>query len=214
MGVRFMCKALAAAALGIALSLLPAATVACPAGSAALARPQTSTVVDPVGDVILDAPAFQDFVRGQMTRTAHGDFQLVMDLAGPVPLNPQLPPQGHTEIWWCWNFDLDPSRALLGYPNAPGAAAPPEIIVYVSWDGAAFAGTAIDRRPLLAGGEVIITPVQFSINGTRVEAVLPFEVIGDVPQSFPWYLRTIDWSGPLGSSAFFAIDLANSVFGR
>jgi hypothetical protein len=44
--------------------------------------------------------------------------------------------------------------------------------VYVSWDGVQFAGTAIDRRPLLTGGEAIITPVPISIDGTLVEADL------------------------------------------
>ena len=86
------------------------------------------------------------------------------------------------------------------------------MIVYVSWDGTEFAGTAVDRRPLLTGGEAIITPVQFSINGTIVEAVLASTLIGAVPPSFLWLLRTIDWSGPVGSAGFNAVDLANSIF--
>ena len=57
MATRF--KALSTAALGITLS-----AVAQPVSA------QTSTVFDPVGDTKLNAPAFQDIVRAQVTRTA------------------------------------------------------------------------------------------------------------------------------------------------
>ena len=85
-------------------------------------------------------------------------------------------------------------------------------MVYVSWDGTAFAGTAIDRRPLLTGGEAIVTPVPFSINGTMVEAVLASTLIGDVPPSFTWAPNTRAWSGAIGSSGEHGIDGAETVF--
>src|SRR5678810_5852 len=69
-----------------------------------------STVSDPVGDTIFkDVPAFQDFIRGEMTKTASGDFRLLMEMAAPVPDAPALPPRGSSEIWWFWIFDLDPT---------------------------------------------------------------------------------------------------------
>jgi len=158
-----------------------------------------STVDDPVGDALFKAPAFQDVVFGQMTKTASGDFKLLMEMAGPVPVNPPLPPAGQSEIWWLWVFDLDPTTFPAGYPFVK-AYAPPEFVVYVSWDGAEFAGNAFDRRPLLDGGEAIITPVAFSIDGTILRADLPYTLIGAVPTSFGWAAAIIDWSGPVGAS--------------
>jgi len=184
------------------------------AGFTALAAPGAlgdvvSTVLDPVGDTRLDAPTFQDIVSARMTRTASGDFELMMEMAGPVPVSPPLPPPATNQIWWFWGFDLDLTASPRGFPLPPGTAVVPEFIVCVSWDGAAFAGTAIDRRPLLSGGAAIVTPVPFSITGTRVEAVLPSTLIGDVPRSIGWHLRTMDWSGPVGSGGYHFADSAD-----
>lgn len=174
-----------------------------------------STVDDPVGDTYISAPAFQDVVFGQMTKTAGGDFHLLMEMAGPVPANPPMPPPARTVIWWGWGFDLDPTTSPQGYPNPAGIGVglPAEFVVLVTWDGTEFAGTAFDRRPLLAGGEVIISPVTFSINGNLLEADLPFALIGDVPPSFGWDPFTWDWPGPVGkSSGFVAVDFAAATF--
>jgi hypothetical protein len=175
---------------------------------------QISTVLDPVGDTIFpfNAP-FQDFVRGQMTKTASGDFELLMEMAVPVPIAPPLPPQGNSEIWWFWIFDLDPTTSPQGFPwrgQGSQGTRTPEFIVYVGWDGTEFAGAAIDRRPLLNGEDAIITPVPFGINGTIVDAVLPYELIGNVPPGFVWGAHTCDWSGPVGSSAFNFADYSES----
>ncbi len=191
--------------LSLALAVL-ASAVAQPVSA------QTSTVLDPVGDTLFNAPAFQDIVIGQMTKTASGNFELLMGMAGPVPVDPPLPPPGVSEIWWMWAFDLDPTAFPQGTPFPPGVKRRPELIVYVSWDGTEFAGTAIDRRPLLTGGEAIIIPVPFSINGTIVDAVLASELIGDVPPSFLWGPFTVDWSGPVGSAGHNYVDSAETVF--
>ena len=176
---------------------------------------QTSTVFDPVGDTWpgFHAPAFQDIVRARMTKTASGDFELLMEMAGPGPVNPTLPPPGHSHITWAWDFDLDPTAFPQGYPSSPGQAVSPEFIVHVIWDGTEFAGTAVDRRPLLTGGAAIITPVPFSINGTTVEMFLPSTLIGDVPASFHWFSITVDWAGPVGSASHYRVDgTAYSLF--
>ena len=167
------------------------------------------TVSDPVGDAGFDAPTFQDIVSAQMTRTASGDFELLMEMAGPVPAVPPMPLPASHQIWWFWGLDLDLTTSPRGYPLPPGSAIVPEFIVQVSWDGTAFAGTAIDRRPLLSGGEAILTPIPFSIGGTRVEACLASALIGDVPPSFAWHLRTMDWSGPVGSGGYHFADSAD-----
>jgi hypothetical protein len=174
---------------------------------------QTSTVLDPVGDTDFNAPAFQDMVLVEVTKTAGGDFELRMEMAGPVPAAPPMTPPAQTELWWSCVFDLDPTTSPKGYPTAPGTTIVPEFIVCVRWDGTAFAGTAIDRRPLLTGGETIVTPVPFTINGTVVEAVLASTLIGEVPPSFAWHARTIDWSGPVGSGGYVFADGADTVFG-
>jgi hypothetical protein len=173
---------------------------------------QTSTVLDPAGDTAFPTPAFQDVVGARMTKTATGDFELLMEMAGPVPAAPVLPPQGRTEIWWNWVFDLDPATSPQGYPPAPGIALYPEFLVYVSWDGTEFAGTAVDRRPLLTGGEAIITAVPFTINGTILEATLSYSLIGDVPSSFVWGPSIVDWAGPVGSGGYVVPDNARTVF--
>jgi hypothetical protein len=169
---------------------------------------QISTVVDPVGDTSIPAPAFQDIVSAQMTMTASGGFELLMELEGSVPGSPILPPPGLNQIWWSWMFDLDPTTSPRGYPASPGVTLIPEFIVYVSWDGTQFAGTAVDRRPLLTGGTAIITPVPFFITGTKVEAVLDFTVIGEVPPIFDWRPTTLDWASPLGAGGYFVVDNA------
>jgi len=169
---------------------------------------EVSTVSDPVGDALFKAPAFQDVVFVEVTKTAAGDFELLMEMAGPVPVNPPLPPPGKSEIWWQWAFDLDPTTFPVGYPLLKAYGAP-EFAIYVSWDGAEFAGAAIDRRPLLTGGEAITTPVTFSIDGTIVQAELPYTLIGAVPTSFGWLGATLAWSGPVGSSeAHHLVDIA------
>jgi hypothetical protein len=196
--------------------------------ASAVARPgsaQTSTVLDPLGDAVSKTsktsspPAFQDIVMAQMTKTASGDFELLMGMAGPVPVAPPLPRHGVREIWWAWFFDLDPTAFPSGYPLPPGFAPPPqgnvggsEFLVYVGWDGTEFTGIAIDRRPLLAGGEPVITPIPFSISGTLVQASLASTLIGGVPASFGWHVATRDWSGRVGSLGWHAPDFAGAVF--
>jgi hypothetical protein len=191
-----------------AIALLAAILSTAALGIALPVSDQTSTVDDPVGDALFNAPAFQDVVFVQVTKTAAGDFELLMEMAGPVPVDPPLPPPGKSVIEWGWNFDLDPTTFPVGYP-VHKAYASPEFVVHVSWDGAGFAGVAIDRRPLLTGGEAIITPVPFSIDGTILQADLPYALIGAVPTSFGWYGATAAWSGPVGlSEGFHAVDKA------
>jgi hypothetical protein len=212
MATRFTNKALSTAALAIALSLLLAATIAASPAWNNTVLDQTSMVFDPVGDIPLKAVAYQDIVFGQMTKTASGDFELLIEMAGPIPVGPPQPLPGVNEMWWYWSFDLDPSTFPQGYPLPRGYAAYPEVIVYVSWDGADFAGTTVDRRPLLTGGAAIITPVPFSINGAIVEAVLASTQIGDVPPTFGWGLRMKVLTGAVGSGGFGNFDMADAIF--
>lgn len=162
----------------------------------------TSEVFDPEGDTLYNSDApFQDVVRARMTKTASGDFELLMEVAAPVPTAPESPQAGRNQIWWIWAFDLDATTRPDGYPfHSSKDGRPPEFMVYVSWDGTSFAGTAVDRRPLLTGGEAIVTSVPFRIDGTIIEADLASEVIGAVPSSFSWGPFTLNWWGSVGSS--------------
>jgi hypothetical protein len=179
-----------------------------------------STVDDPVGDAYFPftpgdtefpfAAPFLDFFFGQLTKTADGDFELLMEMAVAVPGEPTLPKPGAEEIWWFWIFDLDSTTSPAGYPWKGAGGRPPEFIVYVSWDGTEFSGAAIDRRPLLTGGEAIITPVPFTIDGATVEAFLDSELIGDVPASFGWGPFTFLWSGPVGSEGVHFADYSEA----
>lgn len=69
----------------------------------------------------------------------------------------------------------------------------------------------VARPVFLIVGLAIITPVQFSINGRIVEAVVPAAVIGAVPPSFVWDPSIVDWAGPLGSVGFVVPEAARSL---
>src|SRR6187397_1046124 len=86
----------------VALAAVPVFNVALATADAA--GSVVSTASDPVGDANFNAPAFQDVVFVQVTN-AGGDFELLMEMAGPVPVHPPMPPPAHTEIWWVWTFD-------------------------------------------------------------------------------------------------------------
>ena len=193
----------------MALAVLATVAVFEVAPATADAAPSAATTVsDPVGDANFNAPAFQDVVLVQITETPGGDFELLMEMAGPVPVDPPLPPPASSEIGWVWNLDLDPTTFPAGYPYLK-ARGPAEFAVHVSWNGAEFTGTAIDRRPLLSGGEAIITPVTFHIDGTIVRADLARTRIGDVPATFGWFAGTSAWSGPVGlSEGHHLVDVA------
>lgn len=203
----------AAVAGCLALAALSVAVVSEPAPATAdAASSSVSTVSDPVGDADFKAGAFQDLVLCQLTKTAGGDLGVRMELAGAIPAAPSLPPNGNKEIWWQWAFDFDPTTSPSGTPypeNANGLIA--EFIACVRWDGTEFSGILIDRRPLLAGDEATISPIPFSIQGTIVQAVLPAELIGEVPASFQWGFYTRNWSGPIGSNGNNPVDLSQTT---
>jgi len=201
--------------LGKRMLRLVLAGLALIVGPIAVPRPasaQTITVPDPVGDVNFHAPAFQDIVRGEIEKQGK-DFVLRMEMAGPIPIKPPLPPPGTSEIWWLWGFNLDPNTVPHGYPFPPGLGLPlpAEFMVYVAWDGTKFTGNAIDRRPLLTGQDAIVTSVPFSIDGAIVQATLASPT--DFPASFGWGTRTYDWSSPPGKTGgIHTIDIGGPFF--
>ncbi len=192
---------------GSALAMVAMAVAAMtmtPLASAAL----TSVVTDPVGDVLFHAPAFQDIVRSEI-RESGGTFTLSMDVAGPIPVSPALPPPGENQIWW--DFALLTSLAAFpqGFPFARGCNAPFDFFIHVVWDGTSFSGMLIDRRPLLAGEPAVVASVPFSFAMDRAEVRLFVDaaMIGG-PSTFLWASATLDWSGPLGTCSLSGVDFA------
>jgi hypothetical protein len=189
---------------------LALAALAVPIAVTRPASAQTSVVYDPVGDVKFHAPAFEDIVRSQIQKKG-GSFILQMEMASFVPANPPLS-NGTKEVWWAWAFDLDPAISAKGYPFAPGFHPQTDFLVYVSWDGTEYRGFAIDRRPLLTGGNAIVTPVPFSVDGATVEAIFPSALINNLA-SFRWGTRTFDWkSSHLDTQGFNPADIGGDLY--
>jgi hypothetical protein len=166
---------------------------------------QTIDFEDAEGDALYRAPAFQDLLLGQVTKDADGALQLLMEVAGAVPESPDLPRPGN-EIWWTWVFEFDETAEPNGYPWI--RAHRPEFMVYVRWDDSDFAGFAIDRRPLLTGGDAVVTALSsfgFTSDRTIIEIELESDLVGDFPDSFGWQLVAFDWSH-VGSESCHVID--------
>ena len=149
------------------------------------AAPQTSTVLDPVGDTLSRRSGIPrhrfcpDYEDGKWKlRVAHGNGRSRTSRPTHAPHLEIMKYGGSGPSTWI------PLQVPGVIRSAPGNALGFDFVVYVSWNGTAFTGAAIDRRPLITGGEAIITAVPFSINGTMVEAALASTLIGDVPPHF------------------------------
>jgi hypothetical protein len=167
------------------------------------------STTDPEGDAGashgngLSGEGYQDIV-GATVDDDLGTFTFSMQVATSLPATPVLP-GGITLQEWSWNLGTGPELPR-GFPFPPGSAAPPEFIVVVTWDGRAFAGTLIDRRPLLAGGQAVSTAVPFAIDGATITAEVGMSLLG-TPSSFTWVARTNNWPR-LGSNSVQTLDRA------
>jgi hypothetical protein len=134
----------------------------------------TSLVTDPAGDAAWNGnsgpgsskkvPDYLDLIRSEITQKGN-DFIMTIDAAAPIGL-PDVS-TGNGLIGRAIGLDTDPTTAPAGYPLSNGTVVPFEFYVNVTYDGTRFQGMVIDRRPLLTGGEAIVTPHPFSI--TRLE---------------------------------------------
>lgn len=172
-----------------AVSLLGLVVIASLPVPLASARAQTCSVEDPIGDThwvgsdqVL--PAYEDLVLAEIAKKDK-DFVYRMKLAAPLPTAPSFP-VATTTIFWAWRLDTDPDTFPQGgFPY--GAAAPhfEEFFVALMWDGVAFTGIFVDRRPLLSGGVEILIVLPFLIQGEKIEMSTSAAAIGD-PASFAW----------------------------
>src|SRR5213080_1705235 len=150
-----------------------------PASFAAVVSPLTSVVTDPVGDLQNKGSDYQDITRAEITKQGT-NFAFVLTLVAPVPDSPALP-SGADVIVWQFLLDTDPTASPAGYPFTKNTAVPFEFMiqyrVYRSGftdplDPTSSPGVLVDRRPLLTGGQAIIIPIQFTIEGAQMTWVV------------------------------------------
>jgi len=172
----------------------------------AVAAPRISVAEDPAGDAILDASGYMDIVEASVEKKGNA-FEFRTTLAEPIPANPQLPPTCQ-QILWSMGIDTDLTTNPIGYPAAPGLALQAEFVVSVVWDGIAFHGILVDRRPLLNGKEAVITPRPFTFTSIGVQMVVGAGELAN-PTSFVWDPTVLCWSAPPGSFGVHFIDFTD-----
>ena len=182
----------ASIATALAFALIFASTLS--AGAAGEMR----AVTDPAGDATYKAPSYMDILGAKVTKSGQ-TFIFEMTVAQPIPAKPAASPPASAQMGWAWPLDTDPSTYPAGPPVAPGTGAPAELIVGVIWDGRSFSASLNDRRPLLAGGEVILTPLPFTVSGGQVRVDVRASALGN-PATFGWRPVTFYWSAPFGSN--------------
>jgi len=154
----------------------------------------TSVVTDPVGDVKNKAPAWLDLASASVARQG-ARFVFAWDLAAPVPADPAADPAipAHSDhVCIGDGLDTDPTSAPVGYPFGKNEANFLELVVALCWNptgsfglGTGFIGLLLDRRPLLVGGQAIITPVEVRIDGRHLAIDVDANALG-VPAAFGW----------------------------
>jgi hypothetical protein len=157
----------------------------------------TSVVTDPAGDALFKAPGFMDILRAELTEDS-GTFYFRMTVAAAIPNDPRLPKPANASIRWAFPIDSDPATFPKGDPFPPNQPGPSEFNTQVFWDGEAFTAALLDRRPLLEGGEAIITPLALTVSGAEVGVAVPASLIG--ASSFGWGAVTVYASAEPGGN--------------
>jgi hypothetical protein len=160
-----------------------------------------TAATDPAGDALYKAPGYMDIVQAELS-DGSGTYTFHMTLASVIPSNPNLPPPGVSTISWAFPVDSDPTTSPAGDPFAPGNGqiGPAEFNIRLFWDGGAFSGSILDRRPLLTNGDAILTPLSFSVTGSDVRLLVPAALM-DSPATFKWGAVTVYSSPEPGSNS-------------
>jgi len=149
--------------------------------TALTARAQTDSVIDPQGDAFYsngnEAPAFLDILAASITISDTLTF--TVDVAGSLDALPNPPGSGGI---FAWHFPLntDPSTFPPGFPLPPGQTAPAEFFAEAEWDGTAFSGVFVDRRPALTGGPALQYSIPVSVSGSRITLTVPATLAAQV----------------------------------
>lgn len=161
--------------------------------------PDSVAVTDPAGDTsVKDAPAYQDIISADVTRidAGGGDVYYVLRQthAGPITADSTLPrnPGGIKEVLFDWGLVVGDGTPLARWPlSGNGNHNSDDIMVWLTWDGDGFVGLLADRRPVASGGQVVLSEVEFAIDGNDVLLFIPADLIGD-PDAFLWRCAVID----------------------
>jgi hypothetical protein len=149
--------------------------------TALTARAQTATVIDPQGDAFYsnghEAPAFLDILAASITIS--DTLTLIVDVAGSLDALPNPPGVGG-EFFWNFPLNTDDSTDPPGFPESPGNTAAAEFAVYAQWDGTAFSGVFLDRRPALTGGSALMYSIPVSVSESRITITVPAELAAQV----------------------------------
>lgn len=207
-------------AVGCAERNIPTAWRDQPAIAFDAAAALTSAITDPAGDAAWNGnsgpgsskkvPDYLDLVRSEITQKG-SDFIMTIDVVAPIGL-PDMS-TGNGLIGWAIGLDTDPTTAPAGYPLSNGTVAPFEFFVNVTYDGTQFQGVVIDRRPLLTGGEAVVTPHPFSITDSKITMTVPAGALG-APSAFGWIsFAAVRTASHDGADAFNAVDVATAPGG-
>lgn len=149
--------------------------------AALTARAQTATVLDPQGDAFYSnghkAPAFLDILAASFTIS--DTLTLTVDVAGSLDALPN-PPGSAGAFDWHFSLNTDDSTDPSGLPLPPGQTATAEFSVDALWDGTAFSGVLIDRRPALTGGSPLQYSIPVSVSGSRIIITVPAALAAQV----------------------------------
>ena len=183
--------------------------------TALTARAQTAAVIDPQGDAFYTngyaAPAFLDILAASFTISDTLTFTI--DVAASLDALPNPPGAGGIFVWH-FGLDTDNSTDPPGFPLAPGLAGPIEFLADARWDGTAFSGVFLDRRPALTGGSPVQYSIPVSVSGSRIILTVPAALAAQVNASVVlpgagWRCLT-GWSNTsllgIGTDAFHITD--------
>lgn len=149
--------------------------------TALTARAQTVTVTVPPHDAFYsnghEAPAFLNILAASFT--VSDTLTFTVDVAGSLDALPD-PPGSGGEFFWHFGLDTDPSTDPPGFPEPPGVAASPEFTVDALWDGTAFSGEFLDRRPALTDGSALLYSIPVSVSGSRITLTVPAALAAQV----------------------------------
>ena len=185
--------------------------------AALTARAQTAAVIDPQGDAFYtnghEAPAFLDIIAASFTIS--NTLTLTVDVAGSLDALPN-PPGSPGVFDWHFALNTDDSTYPPGLPLPPGQTAPAEFYVGALWDGTAFRGLLIDRRPALMGQPALLYSIPVRVSGSRITITVPAALAAQIRAAVvlpgaTWNCSTL-WNNtgtalfPIGSQAIHGID--------
>ena len=117
----------------------------------------------------------------------------------------------HGVFDWHFALNTDDSTDPPGFPLPPGQTAPAEFDVGALWDGMAFSGLFIDRRPALTGGTALLYSIPVSVSGSRITLTVPAALAAQVRAAVvlpgaTWNCLTVRADGPMGSDGVHSAD--------